>query len=201
MIEYGNMILLILFFTRSAIINHRCSQCGIHWKEYIVQSLQTEYRSADPYEIDITEQLPKFVKINFAKKVDQEEKYQAPVLDDTSVNIPFILAECSDILAEAVGHQIMANNTKPNEPLFNKLDQTALDEMEWSFIDNDGIWRTYVNELQRSINIQFIPKYRAWKKKRKQCMEEQRQMKYEDNIISINLDKGEYFERAKQGKI
>merc|ERR1712228_719926 len=154
LIEYGNMILLILFFTRSAIINHRCPQCNIGWKEYIIQSLQTEHRSSAPYEIDITEQLPKFIKINF----QNEEKYEND--DAESVNIPFILAEASDVLSDVIGRQIMKNNTKANEPLFNNLDQTALAEMEWSFIDNDGIWRKYVDELQRSINIQFIPKYK-----------------------------------------
>merc|ERR1712228_613063 len=157
---------------------------NIGWKEYIVQSLQTEHRSSASNEIDISEQLPKFIKINF----QNEEKYE-------SVNIPFILAEASDVLSDVIGRQIMKNNTKANEPLFNNLDQTALAEMEWSFIDNDGIWRKYVDELQRSINIQFIPKYKQWKKQKKKCLEEQRLIKFEDNIITINLDKGAYFTR------
>merc|ERR1712130_802978 len=73
-------------------------------------------------------------------------------------NVPFILAECSDILAEAVGNQIMKNNIKSTQSLFNTSNAKNANII-WHWIDDDGTDQMYEDVTQTTINEQFKEKY------------------------------------------
>eukprot|EP01084_Bolivina_argentea_P043354 79888_1 len=197
--RYENMVLLMLFFTKGSIHSHRCPECNICWKEYIITKLKSEYGSIyhNPYTIDITHQLPKYIKLIYGHDRDHaeysEQKYQFSAEEETVIKIPFILAECSDIFSDAIGEEIMKTNIQSHEPLFNTQNKNNYKQAEWRFIDDNGLWQIYKHKNE--INEQFDVKYRMWENEKKKCVTTQTSMKYEDNLITIDLNTGEFFER------
>eukprot|EP01084_Bolivina_argentea_P248453 415620_1 len=135
---YGilNMILLILWYSQGTILNHRCPECNMSWREFIDKNTKSRYR------INLIKQLPENVKL-YVKTIQEErsgifnQNKKIKTIIRPKVVIPFILCECSNVFSKKIDDKIMKNCKNIGDKLFSFDDE---DDSEDKIRENSAIW-------------------------------------------------------------